>query len=219
MSGAAARPGGPNAGDEDIYRRQTFGSATGFGTSPALLVVDFVNGFVDPEILGGGNIAEAVQSTAPLLGFFRAAGLPVYFTRIVYDENGADAGIWCEKVPRLRELTESNPASHVVADLAPRPGEMVVRKTQASAFFGTHLATVFVARRIDTVVIAGCTTSGCVRASVIDAMSHNFRPVVAQDCVGDRAIGPHEANLFDIRNKYADLHTGAEIVARLSAGR
>lgn len=202
---------------EDIYRRQTFGTATGYGTSPALLVVDFVNGFVDPEILGGGNIAEAVRNTVPLLGFFRETGLPVVFTRIVYDESGADAGIWCQKVPRLRDLTEANPASHVVAELAPLPGELVVRKTQASAFFGTPLASVLVARRIDTLVIAGCTTSGCIRASVIDAMSHNFRPVVALDCVGDRAIAPHEANLFDIRNKYADLHTGAEIVAHLSA--
>lgn len=204
---------------DDIYRKQTFGSATGFGKSTALLIVDFVNGFVDPDILGGGNIAVAVRNSRPLLAFFRKAGLPVFFTRIVYDEDGTDAGIWCEKVPRLRTLTASNPASHVVADLAPQPGEMVIRKTQASAFFGTHLVTLLIAKRIDTLVIAGCTTSGCIRASVIDAMSHNFRPVVAQDCVGDRAMGPHEANLFDIRNKYADVLTADEIVAHLSVGR
>ncbi len=203
--------------DEDIYRRQTFGGATGFGISPALLIVDFVNGFVDPEILGGGNIAEAVAATKPLLGYFRAAGLPVIFTRIVYAEDGSDAGIWCEKVPRLRELTESAPASQIVEDFAPRPGELVIRKTQASAFFGTHLSGVLVARGVDTLVIAGCTTSGCIRASVIDAISHNFRPVLASDCVGDRALGPHEANLFDIRNKYADLLSAEDIVARLTA--
>lgn len=202
--------------DEDIYRRQTFGSATGFGGSPALVIVDFVNGFVDPDILGGGNIAEAVENTKPLLAFFRQANLPVYFTRIVYADDGADAGIWCEKVPRLRDLTETAHSSQVVDALAPRDGELVIRKTQASAFFGTHLASVLVARRIDTLVIAGCTTSGCVRASVIDAISHNFRPVVAFDCVGDRALGPHEANLFDIRNKYADLHTATEVIAALS---
>jgi maleamate amidohydrolase len=202
--------------ENDIYRNQTFGNPTGFGSSPALLIVDFVNGFVDPEILGGGNIAEAVENTKPLLAFFRQTGLPVYFTRIVYADDGADAGIWCEKVPRLRELVETAHSSQVVETLAPRVGELVIRKTQASAFFATHLASVLVSRRIDTLVMAGCTTSGCIRASVIDAMSHNFRPILAADCVGDRALGPHEANLFDIRNKYADLLTAAEIIARLS---
>jgi len=198
---------------------QTFGSATGFGRSPALVIVDFVNGFVDPGILGGGNIAEAVEATKPLLAHFRSAGLPVYFTRIVYADDGSDAGIWCRKVPRLADLTEAAPASQVVAPLAPRPGETIIRKTQASAFFGTPLASLLVARGIDTLVFAGCTTSGCIRASVIDAMSHNFRPVVAQDCVGDRALGPHEANLFDMRQKYADLLTADQVIAHLSATR
>lgn len=202
--------------EEDIYRKQTFGTAIGFGRSPALLIVDFVNGFTDPEILGGGNIQDAVEATAPLLDFFRATARPVIFTRIVYADDGSDAGIWCEKVPRLRELVEDAHSSQVVDELKPRPGEFVLRKTQASAFFGTHLSGVLVAKGIDSLVITGCTTSGCVRASVIDAMSHNFRPVVASDCVGDRALGPHEANLFDIRNKYADLHTAVEIVDALS---
>lgn len=203
--------------EQDIYDRQTFGTSIGFGRSPALLVVDFVNGFVDPAILGGGNIAAAVANTVPLLARFRARGLPVVFTRIVYADDGSDAGVWCEKVPRLRELTEAAPASQVVADLAPRPGELVIRKTQASAFFGTHLASVLVARGIDTLVMVGCTTSGCIRASAIDAMSNNFRTVVVADCVGDRALGPHEANLFDIRNKYGDLLSAAEVMARLDA--
>jgi len=202
--------------DEDIYRRQTFGGATGFGRSPALVIIDFVNGFIDPEILGGGNIAEAVENTKPLLAFFRQADLFVCFTRVVYADDGADAGVWCEKVPRLRDLTETAHSSQVVDALAPRDGELIIRKTQASAFFDTHLASVLVARRIDTVVIAGCTTSGCVRATAIDAMSHNFRPIVVSDCVGDRALGPHEANLFDIRNKYADLHTATQVIATLS---
>ncbi len=202
-------------GDE-IYRNQQFGQRTGFGRSPALLVIDFVNGFTDPDILGGGNIADAVKASVPLLGFFRTRKLPIVFTRIVYAEDGSDAGIWCEKVPRLKRLTESAPASQVVAALAPEAGELVIRKTQASAFFGTHLASVLTAKGIDTLVIAGCTTSGCVRASVIDALSLNYRSVVASDAVGDRALGPHTANLFDIGQKYADLMTVAEIVAALS---
>ena len=93
--------------DDDIYRKQTFGQKTGFGRQPVLLVVDFVNGFTDPEVFGGGNIADAVTATVPLLDFFRAAALPVAFTRIVYADDGSDCGIWCEKVPRLRELTEA----------------------------------------------------------------------------------------------------------------
>ncbi|MDQ0396515.1 isochorismatase family protein [Labrys monachus] len=200
---------------DDIYRSQRFGQATGFGRAPALLVIDFVNGFTDPAILGGGNIAEAVRATIPLLADFRRRGLPVIFTRIVYAEDGSDAGIWCEKVPRLRELTESAQASQVVDELAPRAGEIVIRKTQASAFFHTPLAGLLTLRGIDTLVVAGCTTSGCVRASVVDAISMNLRTVVAHDAVGDRALGPHAANLFDIGQKYADLLSGAEIVAAL----
>lgn len=202
---------------DEIYRTQQFGQKIGFGKRPALLVVDFVNGFTDPEILGGGNIHGAVEATKPLLAFFRKARLPVVLTRIVYADDGADAGVWCQKVPRLRDLTEKAHASQVVDALTPHAGELVIRKTQASAFFGTHLAAHFVSRGIDTVVLAGCTTSGCVRATAIDAMSMNYRVTVATDCVGDRALGPHEANLFDIGQKYADLSTASEIVASLQA--
>ena len=198
--------------DTDIYARQSFGQKTGIGRSPALLIVDFVNGFVDPEMLGGGNIAEAVENSRPLLDGFRRANLPVLFTRIVYAEDGADAGLWCEKIPRLRTLTETAAASQVVASLAPRPGEIVIRKTQASAFFGTHLGAILTYRGLDTVVVAGCTTSGCVRATVVDAMSMNIRPIVVTDCVGDRALEPHRANLFDMGQKYADLVTAREAI-------
>jgi maleamate amidohydrolase len=201
--------------DEAIYKKQRFGQPTGFGKSPALLIVDFVNGFTDPEIFGGGNIADAVTATVPLLAFFRARKLPVVFTRIVYAADGSDAGIWCEKVPRLRELTETAPQSQVVKELAPVPGELIVRKTQASAFFGTPLASILQSRGVDTLVMAGCTTSGCVRASAIGAMSLNFRLVVASDCVGDRALGPHTANLFDMGQKYADLMMAQEVMAAL----
>ncbi|MDQ6434300.1 isochorismatase family protein [Mesorhizobium sp. LHD-90] len=202
--------------DADVYSRQQFGGRTGFGKSAALLVIDFVNGFHDPEILGGGNIAEAVIATRPLLEFFRARGLPVVFTRIVYAQDGSDASLWSEKLPRLRSLTETAHESQVVEHLAPLPGEIVVRKTQASAFFGTPLAACLFRHGVDTLVVTGCTTSGCVRASVIDAMSLNYRTVVATDCVGDRALGPHHANLFDMGQKYSDLLTADEIMEALS---
>ena len=188
-----------------IYAKQQFGQPISLGKSPALIVVDFVNGFVDPEIFGGGNCLEAARATIPVLAAFRERGLPVVFTRVVYAEDGSDAGVWCEKAPRLRELTEANPASHVVDFLAPQPGEIVIRKTQASAFFGTDLSGLLRARGVDTLFVTGATTSGCVRATVVDAMSLNFRPVVITDCCGDRAPGPHEANLFDMGQKYANL--------------
>jgi maleamate amidohydrolase len=203
----------------DVYARQSFGQETGFGRSPALLVVDFVNGFVDPDVLGGGNIAEAVEGTRPLLDAFRKANLPVVFTRIVYAEDGADAGLWCQKVPRLRELTETAVASQIVGTVGPRAGEIVVRKTQASAFFGTHLGAILTFKGVDTVVVAGCTTSGCVRATVVDAMSLNFRSVVVTDCVGDRALEPHKANLFDMGQKYADLLTADQVIEAVPALR
>lgn len=197
--------------DTDIYEKQQFGGRIRLGVRPALLVVDFVNGFIDPEMFGGGNILEAAERTRPVLAAFRAHGAPVAFTRIVYAGDGSDAGIWAEKAPRLLALTEDAPASHVVDFLAPEPGEIVIRKTQASAFLGTDLAAILRARGVDTLAVVGATTSGCVRASVVDAIGLNFRPVVIADCVGDRATGPHEANLFDMGQKYANLIGAADV--------
>jgi len=200
---------------DDVYRRQQFGQRTGLGKSPALLVVDFVNGFADPEIFGGGNIPEAVAGTVPLLAFARGQGMPVVFTRIVYAADGSDASLWCQKVPRLRDLTEDAPASQIVSALRPQRGELVIRKTQASAFFGTHLAACLVAYGVDSLIVTGCTTSGCVRATVVDAMSFNYRTVVVTDCVGDRALDPHRANLFDMGQKYSDLMRASEVISIL----
>ncbi len=175
--------------ETDIYRTQQMGGLIGKGHRTALIIVDFVNGFVDPDVFGGGNTLDAAEATVGLLDTFRERGLPVVFTRIVYAEDGSDAGIWCEKAPRLRDLTEANPASHVIDILKPDEGEIVIRKTQPSAFFDTNLSSLLRGRNIDAVAIAGATTSGCVRATVVDAISANFRPTVISDCVGDRAQG------------------------------
>ncbi|HVL35944.1 MAG TPA: isochorismatase family protein [Burkholderiales bacterium] len=199
----------------DIYRQQNFGNRLGFGAKSALVVVDFTVGFNDPALFGGGNIDAAIRRSVGLLQFFRRAALPIAFTRVVYAEDGSNAGMFCRKAPNLRLLTETHPAGQIVPELAPRAGELVVRKTEPSAFFGTGLAAWLVQQRADTVVVAGCTTSGCVRASVVDAMSYNFRPIVARDCVGDRAPGPHEANLFDMAQKYADILERDEIMSTL----
>jgi maleamate amidohydrolase len=200
----------------EIFRQQNFGNPIGFGRRSALLVVDFTVGFNDPALFGGGNIDPAVKRTVRLLEFFRERKLPVAFTRVVYADDGSDGGIFATKQPRLLMLTERHPAGQVLPELAPRAGELVVRKNQASAFFGTNLAPWLVQQGADTVVVAGCTTSGCVRATVVDAISYNFRPIVARDCVGDRALGPHEASLFDLQQKYADVLERDAIIAALS---
>jgi maleamate amidohydrolase len=201
----------------DIYREQNFGNRIGFGRRSALLVVDFTVGFNDPKLFGGGNIDAAIRRSVGLLQFFRERRLPVAFTRVVYADDGSDAGVFAAKVPSLLMLTETHPAGQIVPQLAPVKHEYIVRKTQASAFFGTGLAAWLVQQGADTVVVAGCTTSGCVRASVVDAIAWNFRPIVARDCVGDRAMAPHEANLFDMQQKYADVLERDAIVAALSA--
>lgn len=188
-----------------VYAKQGLGGGIAFGRKPALLLIDFVNGFNDPDQLGGGNIAEAIAATRPVLQAFRDRALPIAHTRIVYERDGADIGIFATKIPGLQTLYEDSPSSQVVDDLAPLPGEYVIRKKQASAFFDTDLAAWLRKEDADTLVIAGCTTSGCVRASVVDAASHNFRPFVLRDCVGDRALAPHDANLFDIGQKYAEI--------------
>jgi maleamate amidohydrolase len=199
--------------DEEIYARQGLGRRAGFGAAPALVIVDYVVGFADPSQFGGGNIAPAIEQTVHLLAHARRKGWPVAHTRVVYAEDGSDAGVFTLKAPSLLKLTEHSPLSQIIPELTPAPGELVVRKRGASAFFDTNLAGFLTMRRVDTLIVTGCTTSGCVRATVVDSLQHDFRTIVATDCVGDRAIAPHEANLFDMGQKYADLMTRAEIEA------
>ncbi len=201
--------------DLSIYKHQNFGNRLGFGSRPALLLIDFVNGFVDPAVFGGGNIADAVAATRPVLAAARSAGLPVAHTRIVYADDGSDASVFTDKVPGLLALTESAPNGQIVDDLAPEPGELIVRKRNASAFSGTGFETWLARHGIDTLLVTGCTTSGSVRASVVDTCSANVRPLVLTDCVGDRAIGPHDANLFDMGQKYADLVSSQDVLGHL----
>jgi maleamate amidohydrolase len=202
----------------NTYRRQGFGGRIPLRAPVALLSVDFVNGFANPDNLGGGNIAVAIRNTVPLLREARRRGWPVAHSRIVFAEDAADSNVFALKVPSLLPLTESNSASHIVAELAPVAGELVVRKTVPSAFFGTPLAAWLTERGVRTLLIAGCVTSGCVRASVVDAMSCGFSPLVLSDCVGDRALSPHEASLFDIEQKYATVMSRDEALAALQGG-
>ncbi len=140
-------------------------------------------------------------------------------TRIVFSEASSRNNVFCMKVPAMTGLTESAPISAIVPELAPIEGELVVRKTVPSAFFETGLRSWLTQRRVETLLVAGTTTSGCVRASVVDALSCGFRPIVLADCVGDRAIGPHQASLFDMEQKYADVVPLSEVVAGLDHGK
>jgi maleamate amidohydrolase len=198
---------------DEVYARQNFGNEVRLGRNPALLIVDFQVGFADPDVFGGGNVKEAVAATVPLLMEMRALGLPVAYTRAVFADDGSDAGVFGMKVPGLKRLTDEAEISQIVPQLAPAPGEYVVRKTGPSAFFGTPLTAWLNAKGVDSLLVTGATTSGCVRASVIDAISYNYRTTVVTDCCGDRAMEPHEANLFDMGQKYADLLTAEEAIA------
>ena len=190
-------------GDVSAYARQGFGTPLPLKAPFGLLIIDFVNGFADPAVFGGGNIPQAIKQTTHLLAHARAQGWPVAHSRIVFADDDADQNIFCLKVPGMLTLKEDSPASAIVPELAPAPGEYVVRKSTPSAFYGTMLAPWLAQRGVQTLLVAGCVTSGCVRASVVDAMQAGFRPLVVSDCVGDRALGPHDANLFDMAQKYA----------------
>lgn len=204
-------------GPDPVFARQEFGRRMGLGARPALLVIDAQVGFADPAVFGGHNIAAAFDGIAALLPRFRALGLPVAHVRYTCADDGSDAGTFGLKVPGLLGLTRNAPIARIVDGCAPMPGEFLAEKRHASAFSGTPLAPWLAFRGVDSLFVTGCTTSGCVRASVVDASAHGFRPLVLVDCVGDRAEGPHESSLFDMGQKYADLMESADAVAMLIA--
>ncbi len=204
------------SGDMQTYARQGFGAQLELKKPGGLLIIDFVNGFADPAVFGGGNIAQAIANTVPLLAQARQRGWAVAHTRIVFADDGADNNIFSLKVPGMLTLKEHEHNSAIVPELTPAPGELVVRKTVPSAFFGTSLAAWLAQRGVQTLVVAGAVTSGCVRASVVDAMQFGFRPLVLADCVGDRALDPHKANLFDMEQKYAAVMNRDEALSALA---
>jgi len=187
------------------YERKGFASRSGYGRNPALVVVDFINGFTDPTTPLGGDFAWEINATRQLQDAFRRAKLPIFYTTIAYAEDLHDAGVFVKKVPSLAILQRGSPLTEVDKRLEPLPGERVIEKKFASAFFGTNLDVDLRLLGVDTVVIAGCTTSGCIRASAIDSLQYGFQTIVVREAVGDRAAGPHEANLFDIDAKYGDV--------------
>ncbi len=201
----------------DDYRRKGLAARCGFGARPVLLIVDFINGFTDPSTPLGGLLGHEIQETAKVLDAFRRADLPVIYTTIAYRSDLRDAGMWIKKVPSLEILKQGTTMVEIDDRIRPRPGETVIEKKQASAFFGTDLDARLKARGIDTIVMTGCTTSGCIRASAIDSIQHGYHTAVVAGAVGDRAHGPHEANLLDIDAKYGDVITTAEALGYVAS--
>lgn len=197
------------------YARAGIGHPIRRGTRPAVLVVDFSAGFTHPEYPPGAELSSEVTATRRVLEAARAQGLPVFFTTIAFEPSLRDAGVWLQKFPGLASLVIGSAQVQIDDRLGRSADEPVIVKKGASAFFGTNLAALLAAARVDTLIVCGATTSGCVRASVVDAVQYGFPTLVPAECVGDRARGPHDANLFDIDSKYADVVTVDDVLGYL----
>ncbi|MFE7276024.1 isochorismatase family protein [Streptomyces sp. NPDC057623] len=190
---------------EDDYERAGLGGHLAPGASPALLLVDPARAYVEPDCPLYAGVEPAVEAMRALLATARRARIPVVVTCVRFRSDGRDGGVFFRKVPTLRVFAEGSPYGDFIEGLAPAPDELTVTKQYPSAFFGTALAASLTAHRVDTLLIGGLTTSGCVRATALDAMQHGFVPVVVEEAVGDRDPGVHAANLFDIRHKIGEV--------------
>ncbi|MDO7843397.1 isochorismatase family protein [Sphingomonas immobilis] len=202
---------------EDDYARAGFNGALPFGKRPALVIVDVVMAYLDPASPLYAGVEDALAANQRLLAAARAAGVPALFTNVVYHASGLDGGMFYRKVPALQAYHAGSPLGAFPPTLQPLPSEIVVSKQYASAFFGTALASTLHAMGIDTVMLTGFSTSGCVRASALDALQHGFAPFVVREACGDRAAGPHEASLFDLQAKYAEVIGEDEAIRLLQA--
>lgn len=204
----------------DDYAAAGFLGRIGPGTSPAVVVVDVVRAYLDegaPFADAGGRFEAARASAERVVAAARRSGVPVIFTAVVLAPGGIDAGWFAVKVPGLRAFEQGSPYAGFPSAPRPGPDEVVVVKQYASAFFGTTLASTLRAWGIDTTYVLGFSTSGCVRATALDALQHGFRPLVVADACGDRDTHVHEQNLFDLDAKYADVIGEDEAIAQLTA--
>ncbi|WP_034591734.1 isochorismatase family protein [Hamadaea tsunoensis] len=200
------------------YAAAGFARRLGWGERPALLLVDPVTAYTDPASpLHCATAPAALEAMSALLAAVRRRGLPIAFTTVEYaDSTCPEAPLFAAKVPALSAFAAGSPYARIPAPIAPRPGEPVFRKHHASAYAGTSVAAWLTAHRVDTVVLGGYSTSGCVRASAVDTLQNGFRPMVVREACADRAAGPHEANLFDLDAKYADVIPLSEALARMT---
>lgn len=213
-----ARPAAAKATAASNYAG-VWGNRIGFGRKPAVVAIDLLQGYTLPGApLYAPGVVKCVKEVPALLEAARRRKVPVIHTRVFYNPaNFEDGGVWILKAPVLKSLVPGNRYAEFCPPVKPRKGETVIVKNYASCFFGTSLAATLTAQGVDTLIIAGCTTSGCVRASAVDAVQHGFRPIVVRECVGDRHEAPHEANLFDIDAKYGDVVSRAQAIAYLES--
>ena len=200
----------------DNYRG-AFDGQLGFGKRPALILVDFVQAYFDETSPLFAGVDDALASALRVREAARASGAPVFYTNVQYHRGGADGGVFFRKVPALACFEAGNPLGGWPDGLQPGDGEYVLTKQYPSAFFGTSLAATLTSLGVDTLVITGLTTSGCIRATCIDAVSHGFVPIVVADACGDRHADPHNANLFDMNAKYGDVVSESEAIQGLKA--
>lgn len=199
-----SHPGGP-------VDARGYGGTLEPGVRPALLIIDFVKAYTQPDspLYAGTTVEKARGACEELLGLCRSAAMPIIHTNLAYQDGGRDGGVFFRKVPALKVFERGRhlPFADFAHGLSPSLGEVVITKQYASAFFGTTLAATLTALGVDTLLIAGMSTSGCVRATAVDTIQHGFIPLVVREAVGDRASGPHESNLFDLQTKYAEVVT------------
>lgn len=192
---------------ESTYEHAGFGAAFRRGVRPAVVVVDLTRGFTEAGFPTGSDLTETVAATGRLIEAARGAGAPVIFTAIAYSLAEVAGGmvIWLEKAPGMRALLQDSPSVDLDPRLPVEEGDLVILKKGPSAFFGTNLSATLTALGTDTVLLCGATTSGCLRATAVDAVQYGLPVLVPRECVGDRAKGPHDAALFDLQAKYADV--------------
>jgi len=199
------------------YAKAGYHAAQTRGQRPAVVFIDFAQAYFDPEapLYGGAGCQAALDNAARIAPVARALGIPTVFTEVKYQPGGADGGAFYAKVPALSCFDAGTETQKLAPPLSYTPQDIVITKQYPSAFFGTSLAATLHWLKVDTLLLTGVTTSGCVRASCIDSISHGFVTLVVEDAVGDRAEEPHQANLFDMSAKYADLISTDEAIAYL----
>ncbi len=207
------------AGSADQNYEGVWDSRLGFGKKSAIIVIDLLQGYTtEGSALYAPGVVACVKEMPELLDLAREKGVPIIHTRVLYTEpNYEDGGVWIKKAPVLRDLVQGNPYAEFCEEVVPKPGEPVIVKQYASAFFGTSLIATLNGLGVDTLIITGCTMSGCIRATAVDTVQHGIRPICVRECIGDRHEGPHEANLFDINAKYGDVISKEEAIEYLNS--
>ena len=203
-----------DAGNLDSdYASAGFGGRLVPGKKAALVIIDVVMAYLDPKSPLYAGVESALESNVRLVEAARKAGVPVIYTNVEYEPGGLSGGMFFKKVPALKAFVKGSPEGAFPPSLQPAADELIVTKQYPSAFFATHLASTLRAAGIDTVFLTGFSTSGCVRASALDALCHGFAPFVIREACGDRDVRPHEQNLFDMQAKMAEVVSEAEAIA------